>query len=219
MSEQNPTLEGILTQLKAVGARTVLDVGCGDGGLVRALRKRGFDTTGVDPQAPADDPRLIAAGAEELPFADGRFDAVVFLNSLHHVPGPLMEPALAEALRVLRAEGRLIVIEPLAQGSFFEAMRPVDDETGIRAQALAALAALAGGPSCRLVEDTVYPRESALAGVEDFLAYLLRADPARATAIAKLRPVIERTFHDNAESLRDGYLLTQPLLRRVFVRN
>jgi 2-polyprenyl-3-methyl-5-hydroxy-6-metoxy-1,4-benzoquinol methylase len=33
-------------------ASRVLDVGCGDGGLVNRLGELGFDTLGVDPAAP-----------------------------------------------------------------------------------------------------------------------------------------------------------------------
>lgn len=49
------------------------------------------------------------AGGETLPFADGEFDAVVFTLVLCTV----MDPArtLAEARRVLRSEGTLVVLE------------------------------------------------------------------------------------------------------------
>ena len=39
--------------LKAAGAKDVLDVGCGDGGVARALSRRGFTVTGIDPSAAA----------------------------------------------------------------------------------------------------------------------------------------------------------------------
>jgi len=46
-----------------------------------------------------------AARAEDLPYGDGRFDAVLMLNVLGHVDDPVR--ALAEVRRVLRADGRL----------------------------------------------------------------------------------------------------------------
>ena len=42
----------------------VLDIGCGDGGLVDRLTERGFDAFGVDPQAPHH-PRLSRERIEQ----------------------------------------------------------------------------------------------------------------------------------------------------------
>ena len=51
MADKNPTLTQIVAILETMAAQRVLDVGCGDGALVRALEKRGFAVTGLDPQA------------------------------------------------------------------------------------------------------------------------------------------------------------------------
>ena len=148
------TGERITTILKETGARDVLDVGCGRGALARRLVGEGLAVTGIDPtpdaiaaaQESVPEAQFSVAGAEALPFDPGSFDACVFLNSLHHVPVPLMGQALQEALRVLRPGGEVIVVEPLAEGPFFEVMRPVEDETEIRRAAMAAIdAAMASG--------------------------------------------------------------------------
>ena len=61
--------------LDAVSPRSrVLDVGCGDGGLVERLAEHGLDAVGVDPKAPAR-PRLIRERVEDAS-SIGRFDAV-----------------------------------------------------------------------------------------------------------------------------------------------
>src|SRR5579862_4042989 len=87
-----------------VAGRDVLDVGCGGGWLVRRLAAAGARVVGVDPLADAlarartEDPdgagRYLEAGAQELPFDDRSFDAVVFFNSLHHVPVAELDRAL-----------------------------------------------------------------------------------------------------------------------------
>ena len=47
--------------------------------------------------------------------------------------------ALREAARVLKSGGILFVSEPLAEGAYFETMKPVHDETKVRRQAQDAL--------------------------------------------------------------------------------
>jgi len=50
--------------------------------------------------------RAVRADASDLPFEDGRFDAVLSFAMLHHVGD--WEKAVAEAVRVLRPGGRLL---------------------------------------------------------------------------------------------------------------
>ena len=103
----------------APGAR-VLDVGCGTGPLLGALRDRDAELalTGVDvseamlAQASARlgaQAALCRAPAERLPFDDASFDAVVTASALHHWPEP--ERGLAEIARVLTAGGGLVVTD------------------------------------------------------------------------------------------------------------
>lgn len=129
--------------------RRVVDVGCGEGRLTRLLARRGAEAFGIDVDAAAlakaraalgeENATLIAAKAEDLPFRDGSMDIVVFSNSLHHIAVDKMAQALIEAARVLKPGGRLCVMEPLAEGTYFEAMRLVDDESEVRAKAYEAL--------------------------------------------------------------------------------
>ena len=144
--------EVMRSHLDLAGAR-VADVGCGDGSLVRFMTREGAEAIGIDCTAsqmararaaePAGEERYVFAGGQALPLAGGCLDIVVFFNSLHHVPVELQGQSLAEAARVLKAGGLLYVMEPLAEGGFFELMRPVDDESYVRAKATEALAAAA----------------------------------------------------------------------------
>jgi 2-polyprenyl-3-methyl-5-hydroxy-6-metoxy-1,4-benzoquinol methylase len=120
-----PSLEGV----------RILDLGCGAGGLAKSLAAKGARITGIDPnwEAILNARDLVPAAsferarAEALPFNDGIFDAVVVVNTLHHVPLGAMDQSLAEAARVTSLSNLLIVIEPLAEGTFFEALRMVED--------------------------------------------------------------------------------------------
>ncbi|HEX2746785.1 MAG TPA: class I SAM-dependent methyltransferase [Verrucomicrobiales bacterium] len=97
--------------------RRVLDAGCGTGLMSLKLGATGRQTTGLDlspdmigraGRRRSPNVEFVQGDVENLPFADGSFDAVVNLISFHHYPAPAR--ALAEFRRVLRPGGRLILI-------------------------------------------------------------------------------------------------------------
>jgi ubiquinone/menaquinone biosynthesis C-methylase UbiE len=55
-------------------------------------------------------PSFVAGDAHRLPFADGSFSAVTFVESLHHMQHCAV--ALAESARVVRPGGKLVALEP-----------------------------------------------------------------------------------------------------------
>ncbi len=81
----------------------VLDVGCGDGLIDRLIAQRRPDVTisGVDlivrPQTHIP---VAAFDGKRIPFEDGAFDIVMFVDVLHHTDDP--ETLLREARRVAR---------------------------------------------------------------------------------------------------------------------
>ena len=213
------TGERITAILKETGAREVLDIGCGRGALARLLVSEGLAVTGIDPaphaiaaaQEKVPEAQFTVAGAEALPFDPGQFDACVFLNSLHHVPVPLMGQALQEALRVLRPGGEVIVVEPLAEGPFFEVMRPVEDETEIRRAAMAAIDAAMTSGMATGAEPITWTRPTPVADTEAFIDTLARVDPARRALAESQRETIARLFARHATEGHQGPELCQPL--------
>lgn len=98
----------------------VLDMGCGTGALLRALRPRLGDSAGVDAssamlaQARRHEPdaRWERVEGPNLPFADDAFDVVTSLLSWRYLD---WDPLLAEVARVLRPGGRLLVVDMVAR--------------------------------------------------------------------------------------------------------
>lgn len=129
--------------------RVVIDIGCGDGGLARRMAEQGARVVGIEcsPRqlararraTPTEGATLVAGLGECLPVATAAADIAVFFNSLHHVPIALQSQALDEAARVLRPGGLVYISEPLAEGAHFTVARELDDETEVRAAALAAI--------------------------------------------------------------------------------
>jgi demethylmenaquinone methyltransferase / 2-methoxy-6-polyprenyl-1,4-benzoquinol methylase len=95
----------------------VLDVCCGTGDLAIAARAAGGEVTGLDFSEPmlerarrkSAEIEWVEGDALALPFADGSFDAVTVGFGVRNLPD--IEAGLAELRRVLRAEGRLGVLE------------------------------------------------------------------------------------------------------------
>ncbi len=97
------------------GAKTMLDIGCGEGRFCRIAKKKGFHTVGIDPiepfilQARERDPTgdYRIAFAEELPFEDETFDMAVFYMSLIDIDD--LRTACREATRILKPSGHLLI--------------------------------------------------------------------------------------------------------------
>jgi SAM-dependent methyltransferase len=183
--------EALLEALPIEG-RTVADIGCGDGAIVRRLREAGADALGVDidvSAARARDPdgRSLQGGAQDLPLEDDSIDVAIMLKSLHHVPDP--HAAFPELQRVVR--GELFIAEPLAEGDFFELLRPVDDETAVRATAQEAIARAQGFERTRTFD---YDLVITLASFDALKQMVLGADPTRADRFAELEAQLRDTF-------------------------
>jgi ubiquinone/menaquinone biosynthesis C-methylase UbiE len=96
------------------GDESLLDVGCGDGGVARLLRQRVREIVAIDVEEFAtwvDRPGLTfrVADGEELPFESASFDLVHSKDSLHHMERP--DRAVAEYRRVLKPGGHALVTE------------------------------------------------------------------------------------------------------------
>jgi len=205
------------------GAR-VLDIGCGPGDIARALADSGADVLGIEPDPvqaaknaaapPTPHVALIEARAEALPADDASMDAVFFFRSLHHVPVPAMDAALAEAARVLKPGGTLCVIEPGMEGSHFKVMRPFHDETTVRTAAQAALART----TSRLFGEASHYEYHMKPRYPDFEAMVARVTGQTFNAIKRddVETAEVRALFEEGRTEGGDYAFDQPMLLDVY---
>lgn len=100
---------------------SVLDAGCGGGGLAGAMQAAGScDVWGLDPSpyvlqhAATAWPgiRFVQGIAEQTGFADARFDGIGTCFLLHEIPGRHLHQSLREFHRILKPGGLLAICEP-----------------------------------------------------------------------------------------------------------
>jgi SAM-dependent methyltransferase len=105
---------------------TLLDIGAGYGAFVLSCRRYGLDAKGIEIAAfeigiarqrlaraelGADPVEVFTQGdAGRLPFADNTFQFVSLLNVIEHVPD--YRQVLAEAVRIVRPGGKLLIVCP-----------------------------------------------------------------------------------------------------------
>jgi ubiquinone/menaquinone biosynthesis C-methylase UbiE len=98
--------EFVLSQLPPAPAR-VLEVGCGEGELARAIAAAGYDVLAIDPEAP--EGKIFRRTTIEAFSEADAFHAVVASRSLHHVEE--LGSVLDKLVRLLSDEGPLVLNE------------------------------------------------------------------------------------------------------------
>ena len=189
-------------------ASCVLEVGCGTGNYLRALRGRApCAAWGLDPSREMlaraktqTDSNVVAwcrGRAESLPFAGSSFDLVFSVDVIHHVADRLAY--FREAMRVLAPGGRLCTVTDSAEdivrrrplSSHFPDTVPVE---------------LARYPSIQALRDELL--RAGLSGLTEErveLAYeLLDSQPYRDRAFSSLQLISEDAFRRGLASLEES---------------
>lgn len=160
----------IYESLIDLDGKCIVELGCGTAVNTRALATGGRERTVIAFEIDAiQHARNMAAarppnlefrygGAEAIACPAAGVDVVFMFKSLHHVPGPALQDALAEIHRVLRPGGYLYVSEPIFAGAFNDILQLFHHEQRVRQAAFDAL--------CRVVDAGLFE----LAAEEFFLA-------------------------------------------------
>ncbi len=127
----------ILDTLAPQPTDKILDIGCGTGVLCQMIAQRlqpenGGTVTGIDAAGKMIEVarkkrgsghcHFEAMAAENLIFPDESFDGVVSSLFYHHVPLDLKKQSLAEAFRVLKSGGKLVIADMHTPTTFMGAL-------------------------------------------------------------------------------------------------
>lgn len=113
-------IEPVIAELRRVGAKRVIDLGCGNGAMSHLLQRRGFEVLGCDADAAgielacrtASGAKFVRVGLYDAPEAVGPsgFDAAVSTEVVEHLFEPRALPRFAA--RVLAPGGLLVISTP-----------------------------------------------------------------------------------------------------------
>jgi len=118
--------ERMLDLARVTRGESVLDVGCGTGTLAIAAKRRVGDAGTVDgidasvemieraqkkAKRAHSGAQFQVASADALPFDTSRFDVVLSTVMLHHLPRSIRAQAIQDMRRVLKPEGRILIVD------------------------------------------------------------------------------------------------------------
>ncbi|HST26207.1 MAG TPA: class I SAM-dependent methyltransferase [Gaiellaceae bacterium] len=124
--KEGPDLDLLVEWVEEAGAKTALDVATGGGHVARRLREAGIQVVTTD-AAPGMQPDVVARG-EDLPFADGSFDAAVSRVAHHHFDDPAA--SVCEMARV--SNGLVVVVDNLFMSNEAEEADKLRDPSHVR---------------------------------------------------------------------------------------
>lgn len=97
----------LFRMLNAPFAGNILDVGCGDGALVKVLRDN-LECEGGGSKVQGIDVNDCNFETDKLPYSDNEFDVVIMYSVIEHLYNP--NNILLEAKRTLKPNGHIIII-------------------------------------------------------------------------------------------------------------
>lgn len=125
-------IHSIIHSLPRLEGLKVLDLGCGVGRVTVPLAQQGAHVTSFDNSSEmlaaaqlnveeagvAQSVTFEKGSADELPFPDETFDAVICVGVLEHLPPPVREATLRQIIRVVRRPGDLALVVNNTESQF-----------------------------------------------------------------------------------------------------
>lgn len=103
-----------------IEGKKVLDIGCGGGRWSERLADKGAEVVGIDlgeeiiernKEVLGNRCNYMVMSADDLDFPDRFFDLAVSVTVLQHMPYPIQEKAISEISRVIKPQGKVLIME------------------------------------------------------------------------------------------------------------
>lgn len=215
----------VIDGLIDVENRFIVDAGCGAGKLCSELASRGARVLGIEPDPVQAEKNRIApvvsnvgfvqAGAGEIPVEARSVDGVIFARSLHHVPATHFSQVFEEMLRILKADGFIYVMEPVANGTQQAVLTLFHDETQVRLRAYQALMEYAL-PKYAEMREVYYDVDSTYRNFDEFADHYT-ALSYNHYASSDVRNEKVRSSFERCANSHGSYTLTQPMRVNLFI--
>ena len=104
----------VLKLIRTKSRGNMLDLACGFGSFKPVFESFGFSYSGVDIDYSNEASNILRCniGGERLPFAGDRFEIIFFKMGIEHLTLPEISFCLSEAKRVLKPNGKLVILTP-----------------------------------------------------------------------------------------------------------
>lgn len=150
--------------------KSIFEIGCGDGRISSLLATETDSLISIDPdETKIQQAKTHIAGVnfrigtgEKLNFSNNIFDIVIFTLSLHHQNS---QKAIAEANRVLKPGGKILIIEPVIGGEIEDLFAFLDNENNEKREAQKAI--IDSGLS--IVDSEIFTAEWVFTDIDDLL--------------------------------------------------
>ena len=201
--------------------KNVLDVGCGNGWLLLWLSKFISKGIGIDPsqeqiisaqkQIKNSNVKFKVIDIENFKNTNEKFDLVFYFNSFHHIPKKNMFEALLKCSSCMNSNSIMCIVEPLAEGNFFEFMKDIDDETSIRSAAYKCIIN-SNQANLKIKKEVFYNEKKIFNDPESCIHSLTLANSKRSNYINKLKEQLMEKFYLLSKIDKDNkYEFIQPM--------
>ena len=218
----------VFAEFVPLASARIIELGCGRAELTRAIATRYPDAriTALEvdriqhaKNLAGDAPPNVVFGygsADAIPLPDACCDVVLMAKSLHHVPIPAMDAALAEIARVLVPGGFAAFSEPVYAGEFNALMAIFHDEKAVREAAFAALQRAVAGGRFALVAQSFHTANRRFVDFADFERRMIGVTHTEHRLTAAQLEAVRDRFARHATA--DGASFGQPMRIDVLQR-